>query len=202
MKKSLTSLAAALLLLVVTAPLAAADLKADLLAREKQSWKDWADKKGDAFRASAVEDYVQVVAGFGLSTGREAVAKGIEGHDCVMKSFDFTDVTLRQPAPERRPPELRRQPGHHLRRRRPAEEDLLDFDVDSKGRQVDELQLPGDADRLRVPPAPPPAAGVMEPPQPSAAPPDFIPTSGVSAVDFSVVSSRASLPSCRARSRR
>ena len=99
MKKSLMSIAAALLLLVVTAPLAAADLKADLLAREKQSWKDWADKKGDAFRASVVEDYVQVVAGFGVSTGREAVAKGIEGQDCVMKSFEFTDVTLRQPAP-------------------------------------------------------------------------------------------------------
>lgn len=99
MKKSLTSLAAALLLLVVTAPLAAADLKEDLLAREKQSWKDWADKKGDAFRASVVEDYVQVVAGVGASTGREAVAKGVEGHDCVMKSFDFTGVTLRQPAP-------------------------------------------------------------------------------------------------------
>ncbi len=99
MKKSLMSIAAALLLLVVAAPLAAADLKEDLLAREKQSWKDWADKKGDAFRASAVEDYVQVVAGFGPSTGREAVAKAIEGHDCVMKSFAFTDVTLRQPAP-------------------------------------------------------------------------------------------------------
>jgi hypothetical protein len=103
MKKSLTSLAAALLLLVVTAPLAAsdlkADLKADLLAREKQSWKDWADKKGDAFRASVVEDYVQVVAGVGLATGRETVAKAIEGHDCVMKSFEFTGVTLRQPAP-------------------------------------------------------------------------------------------------------
>ena len=82
MKKSLTSLAAAVLLLVVTAPLAAsdlkADLKADLLAREKQSWKDWAEKKGDAFRASVVEDYVQVVAGVGLTTGREAVAKAIE----------------------------------------------------------------------------------------------------------------------------
>lgn len=103
MKKSLTSLAAAFLLLVVSAPLAAADpkadLKADLLAREKQSWKDWADKKGDAFRASAVDDYVQVVAGFGPSTGREAVAKAIEGHDCMMKSFEFTGVTLRQPAP-------------------------------------------------------------------------------------------------------
>ncbi len=98
MKKTLTSLAALLLLLVVAAPLAASDLKADLLAREKQSWKDWADKKGDTFRAQAVEDYVQVVAGVGAATGREAVAKEIEGHNCVMKSFDFTNVTLRQPA--------------------------------------------------------------------------------------------------------
>ena len=45
-----------------------------------------------------VEDYVQVVAGVGLATGRETVAKAIEGHDCVMKSFEFTGVTLRQPA--------------------------------------------------------------------------------------------------------
>lgn len=99
MKKTLTSLAAVLMLLVVAAPLAAKDLKEDLIAREKQGWKDWADKKGDAFRAKSTEDYVQVVAGVGLASGREAVAKEIEGHDCVMKSFEFSQPALRQPAP-------------------------------------------------------------------------------------------------------
>jgi hypothetical protein len=70
------------------------------LSREKALWKAWGEKKGEPFRAQASEDYVQVVAGVGMVAGREAVAKEIESHSCVMSSFDFTDAKLRQPSPD------------------------------------------------------------------------------------------------------
>lgn len=91
---------AVLLLLVAAAPIAAADLKDDLLSHEKALWKDWGEKKGESFRSQASEDYVQVIAGVGMVAGREAVAKEIESHSCVMTSFDFTDAKLRQPTPD------------------------------------------------------------------------------------------------------
>ncbi len=102
MKLSRTPLTAILLLFVAAtaAPIAAADLKDDLLAREKALWQAWGDKKADPTRAQTSEDYVQVVAGVGATFGREAVAKAIESHSCVMKSFTFSDAKLRQPDPK------------------------------------------------------------------------------------------------------
>lgn len=99
MKLSRTSMLL-LLFVAATAPIAAADLKDDLLAREKALWQAWGDKKADPTRAQTSEDYVQVVAGVGATFGREAVAKAIESHNCTMKSFAFSDAKLRQPDPK------------------------------------------------------------------------------------------------------
>lgn len=95
-------LAAVLLLLAAAAaPLAATgDLKDTLLTREKALWQAWGDKKSEPTRAETVEDYVQVVAGVGMTAGREAVARAIESHNCVMKSFELRDAQLRQPGPD------------------------------------------------------------------------------------------------------
>ncbi|MBP1643968.1 MAG: nuclear transport factor 2 family protein [Acidobacteria bacterium] len=92
--------AALLLLAAAVAPAAAAGLQDDLLAREKALWTAWGEKQGAPTRAQTVEDYVQVVAGVGMTAGREAVASAIEKHTCVMKSFTFQDARLRQPAPD------------------------------------------------------------------------------------------------------
>jgi hypothetical protein len=95
-----TVLSALLLLTVVATPVAAAGLQDDLIAREKALWTAWGEKKGEPTRAQTVEDYVQVVAGVGMTAGREAVASAIEKHTCVMKSFSFQDAKLRQPTPD------------------------------------------------------------------------------------------------------
>ena len=95
-----TVLAALLLLVVAVAPAAAGGLQDDLLAREKALWKAWGDKDSKPFLAETVADYVQVVAGVGMVAGRDAVAASIEGHKCVMKSFEFKDAKLRQPSPD------------------------------------------------------------------------------------------------------
>jgi uncharacterized protein (TIGR02246 family) len=95
-----TLCAIALLLVVVAVPVHAAGLQEDLLAREKMLWKAWGDKDSKPFRSAVTSDYVQVVAGVGMVAGRDAVAAQIEGHNCVLKSFDFKDAKLRQPSPD------------------------------------------------------------------------------------------------------
>jgi hypothetical protein len=93
---------AGLLLVVATVPpaLAAEGLQEELLGREKALWTAWGQKDSAPTRKEVVESYVQVVAGVGMVAGREAVAKAIETHNCVMKSFEFSDAKLRRPAPD------------------------------------------------------------------------------------------------------
>jgi capsid protein len=93
---------AALFLVALAVPpaVAADDLQETLLTREKALWTAWGKKDPGPTRKETVESYVQVVAGVGMTAGREAVAKAIETHNCVMKSFEFTDARLRRPAPD------------------------------------------------------------------------------------------------------
>lgn len=95
-------LVAALMLVVAVVPpaVAADDLQETLVAREKALWTAWGNKDSGPTRKEVVESYVQVVAGVGMTAGREAVAKAIETHNCVMKSFEFTDARIRRPAPD------------------------------------------------------------------------------------------------------
>jgi len=96
------TLLAALMLVVAVVPpaLAADDLQETLLAREKALWTAWGNKDSGPTRKETVESFVQVVAGVGMTAGRDAAAKVIETHNCVMKSFEFSDANLRRPAPD------------------------------------------------------------------------------------------------------
>ena len=96
------TLLAALMLVVAAVPpaVAADDLQENLLAREKVFWTAWGNKDSGPTRKETVESFVQVVAGVGMTEGREAAAKVIETHNCVMKSFEFSDANLRRPAPD------------------------------------------------------------------------------------------------------
>ena len=94
-------LAALFLVVFAVPPVVAADeLQETLIAREKALWTAWGNKDSGPTRKETVESYVQVVAGVGMTAGREAVAKAIETHNCVMKSFEFTDARIRRPAPD------------------------------------------------------------------------------------------------------
>ena len=84
-------------LLVSLAPVVvAADLKGDLMAREKAFWTAWGKKDGAAFKTGLTADAVEVVAGYGPITGRDAIAKAISSLPCDLKSFDLKDATLRR----------------------------------------------------------------------------------------------------------
>jgi uncharacterized protein (TIGR02246 family) len=78
---------------------ASAGLQEDLLAMDKAQWTAWGKKDGAAAGKYITEDYVQVVAGFGTTVGRDAVVKATNGLTCELKSFEFTDAKLRQVAP-------------------------------------------------------------------------------------------------------
>ena len=88
------------LMLAITAIPAAAELQEDLLALDKNTWKAWSKGDGDVFRKQLTKDHVQVVAGLGRAIGRDAIAASVSTQDCNVKSFDFSDPSLAQPAPD------------------------------------------------------------------------------------------------------
>lgn len=86
-----------LLVLVATVPLASAgDLKGDLLDKEKALWTAWGKANGEAFEQGMTEDAVTIVAGVGPTFGRAAIVAEVDSNECQLKSFDFTEVTLRK----------------------------------------------------------------------------------------------------------
>ena len=46
------------------------------------------------------EDAVQVVAGAGVSKGRDKIIADVSSHTCQMKEFEFSDSSLRQLSPD------------------------------------------------------------------------------------------------------
>jgi uncharacterized protein (TIGR02246 family) len=92
MKSIMTAL---LLTVAVVSPSPAGDLKEELLAREKSGWSAWAKMKD-----TWTEDAVQVVAGAGVSKGRDKIISDVSSHNCQMKDFAFSDSSLRQLSPD------------------------------------------------------------------------------------------------------
>ena len=88
------------LMLAVAAVPASAGLQEDLVAMEKANWTAWGKADGEAFRKNLSEDAVQVVAGTEPLAGRDAIVKEISANTCVLKTFDFKDVKLRQLTPD------------------------------------------------------------------------------------------------------
>lgn len=78
----------------------AADLKYELIAKEKTGWTAWASRDGEAAGALMTEDAVHVVAGASVEAGRDKIMASINSHNCKMKSFEFADVRVRQLSPD------------------------------------------------------------------------------------------------------
>lgn len=89
----LVSVAAASLLSAVPA---LADLKDELMAREKAGWTAWSKKEGEWYRDTVTEDGVVAVAGAEIATGRDKIIADTNTHDCEMRSFELTDAKLRE----------------------------------------------------------------------------------------------------------
>ena len=93
----LVSVASATLLFAVPVM---ADLKDELMAREKAGWTAWSKKEGEWYRDTMTEDGVLAVAGAEIATGRDKIIADTNNHDCEMKSFELTDAKLRQVTPD------------------------------------------------------------------------------------------------------
>ena len=96
MKSIMTAL---LLAVAVLSPSMASDLKEELLAREKSGWSAWAKRDTTTMKDTWTEDAVQVVAGAGVSKGRDKIIADVSSHNCQMKGFEFSDSSLRQLSP-------------------------------------------------------------------------------------------------------
>jgi uncharacterized protein (TIGR02246 family) len=91
-----SSIVALLLALTVISPSMAADLKEDILAIEKSSWKAFADHDAKAYDETMTDDAVLVSAGGDVQTGRQEILADISGKPCDVKNFDLANTKLRQ----------------------------------------------------------------------------------------------------------
>ena len=74
----------------------AADLKEDLLSTEKALWTAWGKKDGQLVGKHLTPDSVQVVAGTAPVVGRDNIVKSTATLPCELRSFAFSDATLRR----------------------------------------------------------------------------------------------------------
>ncbi len=86
--------------LFIALPAVADDLKDDLVAKEKFAWQAWVDGDGEAYRNLLTEDAVFVVAGAGITTGREAVVADVNNNNCEIENLEFSDFKLRKLSPD------------------------------------------------------------------------------------------------------
>ena len=91
------SIAALLFAGVIAMPQSAeADLKEDLVAKDKRMWVSWGEADGKVFEEQLTEDAVQIVAGTGMVSGRDAIVKQVSAGGCELKGFEFERITLRE----------------------------------------------------------------------------------------------------------
>ena len=91
------SFAALLFASVIAMPLSAeADLEEDLVAKSKRMWVAWGKADGKVFEEQLTEDAVQIVAGTGMVSGRDAVVKEVSAGGCELKGFEFERIELRK----------------------------------------------------------------------------------------------------------
>jgi uncharacterized protein (TIGR02246 family) len=91
------SIAALLFASVIAAPLTAeADLKEDLVAKDERMWVSWGKADGKVFEEQLTEDAVQIVAGTGVVSGRDAIVKEVSAGGCELKGFEFERIKLRK----------------------------------------------------------------------------------------------------------
>lgn len=91
------SIAALLFASVIAMPLTAeADLKEDLVAKAKRMWVAWGKADGKVFEEQLTEDAVQIVAGTGMVSGRDAIVKEVSAGGCELRGFEFERTKLRK----------------------------------------------------------------------------------------------------------
>ena len=95
-----SSIVALLLALAVVSPSMAADLKEEIVAIEKASWKALADHDAKAYGDTMTDDAIEVTAQGEVVMGRQKIMADIGSSPCNVKSFDLADTKLRQLSPD------------------------------------------------------------------------------------------------------
>lgn len=95
-----SSIVALLLALAVVSPSMAADLKEEIVAIEKASWKAFADHDAKAYGDTMTDDAIEVTAQGEVVMGRQKITADIGSSTCNVKKFDLTDTKLRELSPD------------------------------------------------------------------------------------------------------
>jgi uncharacterized protein (TIGR02246 family) len=95
-----SSIVALLLILAAISPSMAADLKEELLALEKGSWKAYANHDAKAYSDTMAEDAVVAGSSGDVMKGSKAILADLSNNPCDVKSFDLADTKLRQLSPD------------------------------------------------------------------------------------------------------
>jgi uncharacterized protein (TIGR02246 family) len=95
-----SSIVALMLALAVVAPSMAADLKEEIVAAEKSSWKAYANHDAKAYGDTMTDDAVVAAASGGVMTGRQEILADLSSNPCNVKNFDLADTKLRQLSPD------------------------------------------------------------------------------------------------------
>jgi uncharacterized protein (TIGR02246 family) len=93
MKSSIVGL---LLAFAVVSPSMAADLKEEIVAVEKASWKAYQDHDGKAYGDTLTDDAIVISASGDVLAGREKIVADASSTSCNVKNFDIADTKLRQ----------------------------------------------------------------------------------------------------------
>jgi uncharacterized protein (TIGR02246 family) len=91
-----SSIVALLLALAVVSPSIAADLKEEIVAVEKSSWKAYANHDVKAYGDTMTDDAVVVAASGEALMGKKEILADLSSANCNVKSFDLADTKLRQ----------------------------------------------------------------------------------------------------------
>ena len=95
-----SSIAALVLGIAMVSPALAADLKSELLAMERASWKAWGDHDVKVYTDSMTDNAVQISSEGELVRGRDDITALVRSHHCTLSSVDLSDVDVRQPTPD------------------------------------------------------------------------------------------------------
>ena len=93
MKSSIVGL---LLALAVASPSMAGDLKEEILAVEKASWKAYQDHDGKAYGDTITDDAVVITASGDVLSGKQKIVADASSTSCTVKNFDLADTKVRQ----------------------------------------------------------------------------------------------------------
>lgn len=75
-----------------------ADVEADLIELERQSWRAWQARDGDFFEDFLSDDHVEV--GFAGVTDKATVVASVRTSDCVVRSYTIADFKAVRLAPD------------------------------------------------------------------------------------------------------